>query len=238
MVSRVFSFQRKKSVPYRSVAWLLVFFHFFWAAPLQAAVFTGGEGDGYSTSEGYFQVPTKLVFSVQPKARIAGQIFSPAPVVEILDQRDGLVTDATDTVTLAILNNPSAATLSGTVSMAAVNGVADFSGMGLSIDKGGEFYTIQAAASGLTSANSDAFNLKEGDYLVKSELTYDASALTFKINSWLEQNGAILSLADSSTSDIKVTIYNLDGTILTTFSAADSIVQRSRVFKYYICVIC
>ena len=61
----------------------------------------------------------------------------------------------TGTVTVALGANPGGATLSGTTAVAAVAGVATFSG--LSLDKSGAGYTLVASASGLTSATSAGF---------------------------------------------------------------------------------
>src|SRR5206468_5927342 len=60
-------------------------------------------------------------------------------------------------VTIALGTNPSGGTLSGTTTVTAVNGVATFSNV--RIDRAGNGYTLQAAASGLTAATSAAFNV-------------------------------------------------------------------------------
>src|SRR5204862_424251 len=70
------------------------------------------------------------------------------------------VTTATNSVALAIGTNPNSGTLSGTKTVAAVNGVATFAG--LSIDKAGVGYTLAASASGLTGATSSAFDITPG----------------------------------------------------------------------------
>src|SRR5207249_8764663 len=56
--------------------------------------------------------------------------------------------------------NPSGGTLAGTATVAAVSGVATFSG--LSIDKAGTGYTLVASSSGLTDPTSTAFNITAG----------------------------------------------------------------------------
>src|SRR6185437_13895068 len=58
---------------------------------------------------------------------------------------------------LAIATNPSGGTLSGTATVAAVNGVATFSG--LSIDQVGSGYTLAATSAGLIGAASAAFDV-------------------------------------------------------------------------------
>src|SRR5439155_75897 len=66
----------------------------------------------------------------------------------------------TTSITLAIGTNPASGTLSGTKTVAAVNGVATFST--LSLNAVGTGYTLTAAATGLTGATSTAFNISVG----------------------------------------------------------------------------
>ena len=75
----------------------------------------------------------------------------------IEDQYGNVVTTATNTVAVAFANNPTGATLSGTLSATASQGVATFSG--LKINKTGNGYTLQATSSGLSSAISTAINV-------------------------------------------------------------------------------
>jgi hypothetical protein len=64
-------------------------------------------------------------------------------------------------ITIAIGVNPGGGTLSGTTTRVASGGVAEFPG--LSINKVGTGYTLTASASGLTLAESSAFNIVAGD---------------------------------------------------------------------------
>jgi hypothetical protein len=130
-------------------------------------MFRGGSGDGshvaYSidTAVGYGS-PAKCSFSTQPSGAYAGVAFATQPVVNILDAFDNRVLTATNTVSMSITNDPPAppaSSLGGTVSKAAVSGVADFSGLGLSINRAGTGFTISAQSSGLTSRTSSAFNI-------------------------------------------------------------------------------
>src|SRR5439155_620056 len=107
-------------------------------------------------------VASNVNFVVQPPASTtAGATLTPAVQVEIRDQFNNRVTNATNGVTLAIGTNPSAGTLTGgTPAVAAVNGVATFSG--LSIDKAGTGYTLVASSTGLTNQTSSAFNITAG----------------------------------------------------------------------------
>ena len=60
-------------------------------------------------------------------------------------------------MTLALANNPTGATLGGTLTVTAVNGEATF--YNLTIDKLGSGYTLTAANDSLTSATSDPFDV-------------------------------------------------------------------------------
>ena len=99
---------------------------------------------------------TALQFSVQPSTVIADISIAPAVVVSFVDQNGIVETDRTDSVTLAIRTNPGSGALSGTGTVAAVNGVATFSGV--SLNKAGNGYSLQASA-GLSTAVSSQFNV-------------------------------------------------------------------------------
>jgi alpha-tubulin suppressor-like RCC1 family protein len=104
--------------------------------------------------------PTQLAFSVQPSTSTAGQALSPAVEVEIRDANGNLVTGARNAVTLALGTNPGGGTLAGTRTVAAVNGIASFSG--LWIDKAAAGYTLAASATSLTGATSGTFTVNPG----------------------------------------------------------------------------
>ncbi len=149
-----------------------------------AAIFTGGSGSGWSYSQAApvmyqggsgkgdsmvamssaaavgYTTATKLAFSTSPSNVYAGVAFTTQPVVAVQDTYSNTVLTATNTVTLSINNDPpTGSTLGGTTSMPAVAGVADFSGKGVYVSRAGTGFTLQAAASGLTSKTSSAFNI-------------------------------------------------------------------------------
>ena len=81
-----------------------------------------------------------------------------AVVVAVVDQFGNVLTDDnTDTVTLAIGSNPGGGTLSGTLTVTVVSGIATFSD--LSIDLAGAGYTLHASATGVTGADSGPFTI-------------------------------------------------------------------------------
>jgi hypothetical protein len=120
---------------------------------------TAGSAGLTTATSGSFNVtagaPASLAFTTQPPAtRVAGATFSTS--VTILDQY-GNRTSSTAAVTVAINNNPGGGTLSGTTTVNAVNGIATFPG--LSINKVGVGYTLDATSGALASATSNAFNI-------------------------------------------------------------------------------
>ncbi len=101
-----------------------------------------------------------LAFTAQPPASsAAGAAFG--ATVTARDSLGNVATGFAGNVTLAIGTNPGGGALSGTPTVAAVSGVAAFSG--LSINKAGTGYTLTASATGVaTGATSAAFNITAG----------------------------------------------------------------------------
>jgi hypothetical protein len=99
-----------------------------------------------------------LLFLQQPTDTPAGQTINPV-IVEVVDAFGNVETsDNSDTITLSIGANPSGGTLSGTLTLSVVNGVATFSD--LSIDLAGAGYTLHATVGGsLGDIDSDAFSI-------------------------------------------------------------------------------
>ena len=101
----------------------------------------------------------KLAFTTQPGGGTGGTAWTTQPVVTVQDAGGNTVTTDTSTVTVAIGTNPGGGTLSGTLTKAAVAGVASFSANALKIDKIGTGYTLTATDGSLTSATSTTFNI-------------------------------------------------------------------------------
>src|SRR5437773_1895672 len=113
----------------------------------------GATSSAFTISAG---AAAKLVFTVQPSDAVAGAASTPAVQVAVQDAQGNTVTTATTSITVAIGTNPASGTLSGTTTVAAVNGVATFANM--SIDTRGTGYTLTASATTLTGATSNSFN--------------------------------------------------------------------------------
>src|SRR6185503_12085697 len=110
-----------------------------------------------------FGAAAKLAFTTQPGGGTGGTAWTTQPVVTVQDQFGNTVTTDTSTVTVGILNDAGpGGTLSGTLTKAAIAGVASFSANGLKIDKIGTGYTLTATDGSLTSGTSSPFNITVG----------------------------------------------------------------------------
>jgi hypothetical protein len=111
------------------------------------AISGGGGGGG----------PDTLSFTVQPSTAVAGDIITPAIQVMVRDSLGSPDSAFTTAISITISVNPVGATLSGTRSVAPVNGIALFGD--LVIDRSGSGLVLQATAPGATSASSNAFTI-------------------------------------------------------------------------------
>jgi hypothetical protein len=100
-----------------------------------------------------------LAFTVEPVSTTGGATMADV-TVEVRDIADGVISGDTSSITIAIGTNPSGGALSGTATVAAVNGVATFTG--LSINKAGTGYTLHATDGSLVAADSAAFDITVG----------------------------------------------------------------------------
>src|SRR5207244_4805247 len=98
----------------------------------------------------------------QPSTSITGQAFATQPKVAVQDQFGNTVTTDSSDVTVAIKSGTgtSGAVLSGTKTVTASSGIATFSG--LSINKTGTGYKLNATDGSLTSGDSTAFDINAG----------------------------------------------------------------------------
>lgn len=102
---------------------------------------------------------TQLVFGVQPSTTTVGAAITPPVRVAAVNAVGDTDVAFTGNITVAITpgTGTPAAALAGTLTRAAVNGIAVFSG--LSIDSVGFGYTLTASSSGLTPGTSAAFDI-------------------------------------------------------------------------------
>ncbi len=104
--------------------------------------------------------PLYLAFTVQPSTTLPLMAIEPAVQVTVLDAQGNRATTFNGPVTITIGRNAglvARGTLSGTVTVRAVDGVAVFPD--LSIDQLGNGYTLTASAVGVTGGESTPFNI-------------------------------------------------------------------------------
>ena len=126
-------------------------------------------------------IATHLRFASQPTNTVVGTTISPAVTVRIEDSHGNLIPTATDQITLHIDQNPTGATLSGTLTVSAVNGIASFND--LSVNLVGVGYTLLATNGGLSPDVSDLFEIIPGApaklaYSVQPSHTQAGSAIS------------------------------------------------------------
>lgn len=121
---------------------------------------------------------TQLLVTTQPTSSVtAGFGFSLAVTAE--DSLGNVATSFTGNVAVALSTNPSGGSLGGSLTVAAINGIAAFSG--LTIDQAGLVYAIQAMSGGLTSGTTNPFAIVAGSavqLVVTSQPLTDVTAGT------------------------------------------------------------
>jgi len=105
---------------------------------------------------------TKLAFTVEPVNTIAGAGIAPSVAVSAQDALGNTDPTFTASVTVAITGGTgkAGANLGGTLSHAAVAGVATFAG--LTVDSSGTAYTLTATGGSLTNGTSATFDITAG----------------------------------------------------------------------------
>lgn len=101
------------------------------------------------------QVATQLAILTQPAGAVTGVALTTQPVIQIKDANGNLVTGSTAAVTVAV--NSGTPSLSGTLTVNAVNGVATFTNLVLT---GTGSVSLVFTSSGLTSAVSNSFTVQ------------------------------------------------------------------------------
>lgn len=104
-----------------------------------------------------FAGATQLVVTQGPAASNAAGAAQPTIVVEARTAANELFEEFTGQVTLSLGSNPTGASLSGTVQVAAVAGVATFEGWQL--QRAGTGYTLVASSGALAAATTAAFDV-------------------------------------------------------------------------------
>jgi hypothetical protein len=103
---------------------------------------------------------SELAFTALPGSAHAGVTIAPAIVVNARDALGNLVTSYSGSVDIALAANPAGGTLSGTLSVTAIAGVAAFAD--LSIDKASPSYTFAVAGAGMVPDTSSTLAILAG----------------------------------------------------------------------------
>lgn len=102
---------------------------------------------------------THLAFTTQPGGAQTGSPLSPQPVVRAEDVNGALVASFSAPISLTFGANPGGATLGGTTTVTAVNGVATFTDLSANAAGVGDTLIAASAGLGLTSATSAPFTI-------------------------------------------------------------------------------
>jgi uncharacterized protein (TIGR02145 family) len=119
-------------------------------------------------------VPTQAAITTQPSGAVNGVALSIQPVVRVTDASGNTATTSTVSVVASIASGTG--TLSGTTTVAAVNGVATFTDLVLSGTAGN--FTLAFTPTSLTGATSSSFALSVGAASKVMITTQPAGAFT------------------------------------------------------------
>lgn len=140
------------------------------------------------------RTPKSLSYTVQPSAVVEDTAISPAIAVAIKDSRNQTIQTATDTVVLNVASG--SGTLGGSVSQAAVAGIATFSDITVS-DPGS--FTLGASSGALTPATSSSFDVSAGgggELEVLLEEGFDDNEAGLAARGWYDGNSATISTSE------------------------------------------
>jgi len=99
---------------------------------------------------------TQVQFTTEPANGVTGSVLAPI-VVSVENASGKVVSGNTSSITLKFASNPGGATLGGTLTRNAVNGIATFDN--ITVSKAGSGYTLAATDGTLTGDTSAAFNI-------------------------------------------------------------------------------
>ncbi|HWE37865.1 MAG TPA: hypothetical protein VG406_14950 [Isosphaeraceae bacterium] len=118
---------------------------------------SGLSGEGFSGALSVTPAAaTQLVILQQPPSSVGvNKTFGLQAAIE--DQYGNIVTSANNSVTIVLATNPGGATLGGTTTVAAVDGIVTFSN--LTLNKKGKGYTLRLSSAGLTSVTTSAITV-------------------------------------------------------------------------------
>ena len=167
------------------------------------AEFSSSPADIPSTAAGSSNQTARLAFATELVESVAGSAFPVQPAVKIVDKDGNIMTGSTAPVTLAVTNNR--ATLYGTTTVNAVNGIAAFTD--LTIGLAGYNYSLTAISPGLTSSLSNSFNVGPGEgYFLDFAVEPVSSGLDKRFSVKVVVRDAYGNLATGSEAEVTLSI--------------------------------
>jgi hypothetical protein len=151
----------------------------------------------------------KLVFETELVDTTAGSLLPVQPVVKVVDADGNTVTSSSAPVTLAVTNNR--ASLYGTETVNAVNGVATFTDLIMIL--AGSNYSLTAVSPGLTSSFSNSFDVSHGEGVMLYFITEPVAAgLGSRFSVRVAVSDAFGNIVTDSTAEVTVSITPETGT--------------------------
>ena len=194
------------------------------AASATTYTITAINATGNSTAEFVLTVnvgeATKAMVTNNPAGAAAGTAFTTQPVVRITDSSGNTVTSSTVNV-VASIGSGSGGTLSGTTTVAAVNGVASFTDLVLTGTAGN--FTLTFTPTSLTASTSNSFALSAG-VATQAEITTQpdgaVNGSAFSSQPVIRITDASGNTVTSSTVNVIVSIASGTGTLSGTTTIA------------------
>jgi hypothetical protein len=170
-------------------------------------------------------VPTQAAITTQPSGAVNGVALTIQPVVRVTDASGNTATTSTVSVAASIASG-TGGTLSGTTTVAAVNGVATFTDLVLSGTPGN--FTLRFTPTSLTAATSSSFALSVGAASKVMITTQPAGAFTgtvFSTQPVVKITDAGGNTITSSTANVIASIASGTGTLtgITTVAAVNGV---------------
>jgi uncharacterized protein (TIGR02145 family) len=165
-------------------------------------------------------VPTQAAITTQPSGAVNGVALTTQPVIRLTDGSGNTATTSTASVVAAIASG-TGGTLSGTTTVAAVNGVATFNNLVLSGTAGN--FTLTFTPTSLTAATSSSFALAAGAASKVMITTQPAGAFTgtaFSTQPVVKITDAGGNTITSSTANVVASIASGTGTLSGTTTVA------------------
>ncbi|MEI8273412.1 MAG: cadherin-like domain-containing protein, partial [Paludibacter sp.] len=186
--------------------------------------------DGTITSTGSDRLSINAIpanismsFSIEPNGGLYNAVWSSQPVITFKDSYgNSELASNPHTVALTILNNAGpGGTLSGTTSVAMNTFTSQATFSGLSIDKTGAGYTLQAATSGISSVNSTSFDISNPTPTLSgisptyqcaggSGFTLIVNGTNFSTNSVVKINGSSRTTTFINSTELSAVILSSD----------------------------